>query len=130
MPVVSPTKIVYLFGAGATHAELDNLYRRQIEKGRGLLISDVSRRVIERARLKERYVRDIAMVSAPKGAPNIELLISMIENSKIDDWEFKAQYLKKLVRQDIEGILTKPRTNHFYLHKALFELHELNTVKR
>lgn len=123
-------KIVYLFGAGATHAELDNLDPSQPEKNRGLLMNDVSRRVIKRARLRKRYLDDIAMVSAPKGSPNIELLISMIESSKIDDWEFKTQYLKKLVRQDIESILTKPRVGRFYLHKALFELHRLNTVRR
>lgn len=130
MPQATPKRIVYLFGAGATHAELDNLDRRQIEKGRGLLISNVSQRVIERARREERYLRDIAMVSAPKGSPNIELLITMIENSKIGDWEFKTQYLKKLVREDIDAILTTPRTSRFCLHKALFELHELSIVKR
>jgi hypothetical protein len=129
MPEAKPKKIAYLFGAGATHAELDDLDRTQIEKGRGLLINDVSRRVIKRARLNKRYLKDITMVSAPKGSPNIELLISMIESSKIDDWEFKTQYLKRRVRQDIESILTDVRTRQFYLHKALFELHELNVTK-
>jgi len=70
------------------------------------------------------------MVSAPKGSPNIELLISMIESSKIDDWEFKTRQLKTLVRQDIERILTERRIDRFYLHKALFQLHGMSAVKR
>jgi hypothetical protein len=126
----SKKKIVYLFGAGATHAELDNIDTAQVEKGRGLLISDVSRRVIAKARLNSRYLEGIEMVSAPKGAPNIELLISLIESSKIDDWEFRTQYLKKLVRHDIERILTKSRIRDFHLHKALLQLHQLKVVKR
>ncbi len=40
-----PKKIVYLFGAGATHAELSNL---GVDES-GLLIGDVTRRVILKA---------------------------------------------------------------------------------
>lgn len=118
-----PKKIAYLFGAGATHAELQDLYPRLIESDQGLLINDVSRRVIERARRKEKYLRGLETVSGTSGSLNIELLISLIENSKIHDWEGKSRLLKRLVQQDIEGILPEGRVRTFYLHKALFELH-------
>lgn len=49
-PQPKPKKVVYLFGAGATHAELANLDGTLVEKGRGLLIRHVSARVIEKAR--------------------------------------------------------------------------------
>jgi len=117
-------KIVYLFGAGATHAELQNIEPDLIPEKRGLLIKDVSSRVIEKARSESKYLKDVAMVSGTGGSLNIELLISLIENSKIHDWEYKTRRLKTLVQHDIEKILVKSRTRRFYLHKSLFELHE------
>jgi hypothetical protein len=129
MPHIKVKKIVYLFGAGATHAELANLYPTLVEKGRGLLISNVSRRVIEKARSIDKYLKDLETVTATSGSLNIELLISLIEQSKIHGWEFKTQKLKDLVREDIESILTESRTDHFYLHKALLEFHRHRMVK-
>jgi len=123
-----PKRIVYLFGAGATHAELQNIAPVVAEK-QGLLVSHVSSRVIERARREPGYVKDVAMVSGTSGSLNIELLISLIENSKIRGWEHKAHRLKDLVKRDIEGILTEPRTRRFYLHKALLELHNHPTLQ-
>jgi hypothetical protein len=123
MAVAEAKKVVYLFGAGATHAELQNLEPNSVEEERGLLIKDVSSRVIERARSESRYLKDVAMVSGTTGSLNIELLISLIENSKIHGWEYKTRRLKALVQKDIEHILPKSRTDRFYLHKALFELH-------
>jgi hypothetical protein len=123
MPETQPKKTAYLFGAGATHAELQNLEPDLVEGKRGLLIRDVSSRVIERARSETKYLRDVAMVSGTSGSLNIELLISLIENSKIHGWEYKTQRLKTLVQEDIDKILSKSRTERFYLHKALLELH-------
>ena len=128
MPGDKPSNIVYLFGAGATHAELQNIAPVLAEK-QGLLVSDVSSRVIEKARLEPGYIKNVDMVSGTSGSLNIELLISLIENSKIHGWEQKAHRLKDLVRKDIEGILTKERTRRFYLHKALFELHQQLAVQ-
>jgi len=118
-----PKKIAYLFGAGATHAELDDLGEDLIENGHGLLIRDVSKRVIEEARSNNRYLKGVELVSATSGSLNIELLISLIENSKIHRWEYKAELLKKLVQRDIGRILTPSRIGRFRLHKGLFELH-------
>jgi hypothetical protein len=127
---VGPKKIVYLFGAGATHAELANLEPDLIQEKAGLLIRDVSARVIERARHNEKYLKDVELVSGTSGSLNIELLISLIENSKIHGWEYKARRLKALVEHDIDHILTQSRTRLFYLHKALFEFHERKVVRR
>ncbi|HEX3250422.1 MAG TPA: hypothetical protein VHS05_13410 [Pyrinomonadaceae bacterium] len=46
-------KVTYLFGAAATHAELVALNPYLIPEQEGLLISNVSSRVIEKARLDE-----------------------------------------------------------------------------
>jgi hypothetical protein len=124
MAEVKPSKIVYLFGAGATHAELQNIEPDLAEKGHGLLVRDVSSRVIERARKDQKYRKDVSTVSATSGSLNIELLISLIENSKIHGWEYKTRRLKTLVQEDIEKVLSGSRTRRFYLHKALFEVHK------
>src|SRR5580704_3053438 len=113
-----PKKIAYLFGAGATHAELTMLEKSFFIENNGLLTRDVSARVIEKARRNEIYLKDISMVQSTKGSLNIELFISLIENSKIDRWADKTSRLKQLVRKDIERILTAPRKRLFYLHKA------------
>ncbi len=125
-----PTKIAYLFGAGATHAELQNIEPDLVKEKTGLLIKNVSSRVIEAARRDEDYLKEVEMVSGTKGSLNIELLISLIESSKIYGWEKKTQLLKKLVRDDIEAILTKSRTSRFYLHKGLLELHKQKLVQK
>jgi hypothetical protein len=125
-----PKKIVYLFGAGATHAELTNLEPDLTEKESGLLIKHVSERVIERARRKPAYLKGIKMVSGTSGSLNIELLISLLENSKISGWESKSQTLKALVQKDIGNILTKSRIGRFYLHRALLEFHKRRVIRR
>ncbi len=133
MPDSKPQKIVYLFGAGATHAELANLEKdplsEKFEKKKGLLISHVSDRVIEKAQHNQRYLRDIRMVSAVGGSLNIELLISLIESSRVRESEYKTSCLKRLVREDIESILRETKVKKFYLHKALLELHEHEKAK-
>src|SRR5262245_53833467 len=128
MPPAETKRIVYLVGAGATHAELTNLEPDFAEENRGLLIGNVSSRVIEIARKDRDYRRDVEMVSGTGGSLNIELLISLIENSKIDDWAKKTSFLKRLVEDDIQSILTTRRSKRFYLHKGLLELHEQKTV--
>jgi len=124
MPEAERKKTVYLFGAGATHAELQNIEPDLVNEKRGLLIKDVSSRVIEKARSETKYLKDVAMVSGTGGSLNIELLISLIENSKIHGWEYKTRRLKTLVQEDIEKILVNSRTQRFHLHKALLELHK------
>ena len=137
MPQAEPKKrIAYLFGAGATHAELANLlpdllFDEKLRRRLGLLIGDVSRRVIKKARQEPLYLKGLELVTGEgpellagtSGSTNIELLISLIENSKIHQWDRRTRLLKTLVQQDIVGILTESRKSRFYLHQALFELH-------
>ncbi len=67
-----PTKIAYLFGAGATHAELQNIEPDLLKEKTSLLIKDVSSRVIDVARRDVSYIKDLEMVflSAAK-APGV-----------------------------------------------------------
>lgn len=123
MPEPEPKRIAYLFGAGATHSELTNLYV-ELPQSKGLLTSQVSDRVIKKAKSAARYLRGLETVTPESGSLNIELLISLIESSKIHGWEYKTRYIKRLVKQDITAILTASRTARFHLHKALIELHE------
>jgi hypothetical protein len=119
----SPRKIAYLFGAGATHAELLVLDPDLESNEQGLLISDVSKRVMFKASLNADYVKGIEVVSGVAGSLNIELLITLIENSKIPNWSEKTDFLKRLIRQEIESALPATRTRQFCLHKGLLELH-------
>lgn len=136
------TKVAYLFGAGATHAELANISPRlasdaNLQRKHGLLTSHLSARVMKEARSIPGFLDDIEFLEPPhgsdsfesvtgvSGALNIELLISLIENGKIRGWEQKTRTLKRLVQQDIEARLRPERKARFYLHKALLELHEI-----
>jgi hypothetical protein len=121
-------KIVYLFGAGATHAEIMNLEDSPSEtfkNNNGLLISSVSRRVMRSAQSKPGFKNNVEFVTAAEGSLNIELLISLLASSQIPGSDSKVANLKRLVREDIESILSQRRKNKFYLHKALLELHDL-----
>ena len=134
-------KIAYLFGAGATHAELleiePNLVSEEkLQRRLGLLMTNVSARVMSEARLNRSFLKGLEFLEPPRGpasveparaeagSMNIELLISLIENGKIRNWEKKTSLLKSLVREDIEKRLSTRRKSRFYLHKALFELHQ------
>jgi hypothetical protein len=140
LPKNTPKKVVYLFGAGATHAELTTVLptlnsNDKTKRKAGLLMSQVSTRVIEKASLDPDYLRDaeflkplylegVELTAATSGSQNIELLISLIENSKVHRWEEKTRLLRNLVQRDIETVLTPSRRLRFYLHKALFEFHK------
>ena len=127
----APKKIVYLFGAGATHAELANLYPKRIGdanflKKNGLLMADVSKRVCEGAKEDGDFSKKIRNLLSPAGLSNIELFISLIEKNEIKSDDI-VDSLKKRIKKDIEDRLTKARLQKFYLHKALFEIHQRNT---
>jgi hypothetical protein len=123
-----PKKVAYLFGAGATHAELKALKPDLQPETEGLLIRHLSSRVMERARENEDYVQNLETVSAA-GLSNIELLISLIENSRVDGWASKTQILRELVAEDIKAILTPYRKGRFYLHRALLRFHRHRAVR-
>jgi hypothetical protein len=120
-------KVAYLFGAGATHAEVmtttdnpDETFRKKY----GLLISDVSKRVMKKANEKISWLKkNENIIASKKGSFNIELLISLFENNRVPDHVIRD--LKKLVHEDIKYILSKTRRSKFYLHNALLELHTI-----
>lgn len=126
--MLSIKKIVYLFGAGATHAEIQNIEDSPSEtffKKNGLLISNVSQRVMKNAQNTYRFKNNVEFVTSTEGSLNIELLISLFESNRIPNSENKVKCLNKLIKSDIVKILSNNRKNKFYLHKALFELHSL-----
>lgn len=129
-------KITYLFGAGATHAEIincadiivskENTNPEEVTDGvfkanNGLLISDVSKRVMRIAQQNVWFKSNEEIFTSAKGSLNIELLISLFEINRIEDDHIN--HLKKLVENDIKKILSVERKKEFYLHKAFFELH-------
>ena len=119
-------KVAYLFGAGATHAEIQNLEPSPSETffyKNGLLISNVSQRVIKSAQKARGFKKNVEFVTSTEGSLNIELLLSLLELNRIPGAESKVKTLHKLIRGDIEKILSKRKKNRFYLHKAFFELH-------
>ncbi len=122
-------KVAYLLGAGATHAEILTLEVNSpneiFRASNGLLISDVSKRVMKNAQANPRFKKNVEQVTFIEGPVNIELLISLFESNRISDVDFKVQHLKTLVHDDITQRLSPTRKNRFYLHKALFELHKL-----
>lgn len=121
------SKIAYLFGAGATHAEIQDLdpTNGKFLSEKGLLISDVSKRVMKIAQNDKEFIKGVEEVTYREGPVNIELLISLFETNRIPDAANKVSHLKHLVKEDITQILTPGRREKFYLHKALFELHKL-----
>jgi hypothetical protein len=123
-----PKKIAYLIGAGATHAEIYNLEDSPGEiflQKNGLLISNVSKRVMRKAQNIPGFKKNVEFVTSPEGSLNIELLISLFVSNQIPASEYKVNKLKKLVKKDILERLSTSRKRRFYLHKALLELHKL-----
>lgn len=121
-------KIAYLIGAGATHAEIYNLEEDPTEnylQKNGLLISDVSKRVMKEAQDVRGFKKNVELVTSPEGSLNIELLISLFASNQIPNSDYKVNRLKKLVQGDILKRLSPSRKKKFYLHKALLELHKL-----
>lgn len=128
--MANTSKVVYLFGAGATHAEFMNLYPGKITDGNfltknSLLMADVSKRVCEGAKNNGSFPKKIAGLISPAGLSNIELFISLIENNEVRS-EATIEKLKSLMKKDILDRLTKARLKKFYLHKALLEIHQHN----
>lgn len=124
-------RVTYLFGAGATHAEVINAADSPDETFRekyGLLITNVSKRVMKKANDSIPWLSQHENVFASKkGSFNIELLISLFENNRAPDHVIRK--LKNLVHDDIKQILSDNRRKKFYLHNALLELHNHIQVK-
>lgn len=117
-----------MIGAGATHAEIYNLEEDPSEtflRKNGLLISDVSKRVMKKAQDIRGFKKDVESVTSADGSLNIELLISLFASNQIPNADHKVNSLKRLVQEDILKRLSPSRKKRFYLHKSLLELHKL-----
>lgn len=118
-------KVVYLFGAGATHAEVINsnkYFDANFLDKYGLLIRDVSKRVMRNLKDDKWFKEKKEIYAYPAESVNIELLISLLAKNMIP-YE-NIEKLKSLVELDIQSVITDYRKRQFYLHKALFELHQ------
>lgn len=150
MPDLKPKKIVYLLGAGTTHAE------KQLEckvkkvgldkdgklKNGGLLASHVSQRVIKRLINKKLEIAkcygigefSLENPDQPEIKENadIELFISLIESLETNESEKHAKLLRKYFREDIcNNLLTTKGNIQPRLHCSLIELHNLiKSIKR
>lgn len=127
----SPKLVAYLFGAGATHAELANLCAKNItdetflEKN-SLLLANVSKRVCREAKNDREFSKKIHKLLSPSGLSNIELFISLLEKNQIESTAEIVKSFKRRIKKDILERLRRRRKD-FYLHKALFELHKHNS---
>ena len=118
-----PQKIVYLLGAGATHAEkqLECKIRKSGlgnngEPKNGLLAKHISDRVIKKLLknkegvrvLEEHQITKGSLYGDPLGEPDIdiELLISLLETNKTETSENHVRLLKKYFRESICQNLT------------------------
>lgn len=127
MTTADQKKIAYLFGAGATHAELAHIGADLTAVG--LLMSNVTRRVTIKASETEEFLVPHRMfLERAADSSNIELFISLIEDNayEIQHASNVIDQLKELVEADIKEILTAERLDAFVLHKAFFELHRNN----
>lgn len=122
-------KVAYLFGAGATHAELANWSRDRksdafLEQN-SLLLSEVSKRVCRAAKDQDVFPKSIKTFLSPAGLSNLELFIGLLERNHVECSEETVRDLKARVERDIKDRL-RNRMSQFYLHKALLEFHEFS----
>ncbi len=122
-----PKKILYLLGAGATHAELVNSFPEKLQdtltnEKNGLLMANVSKRVCSDAKNEGEFSKEIKRIISPAGLSNIELFISLIEKNKIRSEDI-VENLKNRIEKDINQRLRKPTRDKFCLHKSVLELH-------
>src|ERR1700691_3458671 len=123
----SPVTVAYLFGAGATHAELANAYGAKMQneaflEKNSLLLSNVSKRVCRDARNDKTFPKSIKKMISRHGLSNLELFISLLEKNQVSSTEKEGRKLKEMLGQDIQSRLRASQPS-FYLHKALFEFH-------
>ncbi|MEW6722041.1 MAG: SIR2 family protein [Candidatus Micrarchaeota archaeon] len=139
-------KVVYLFGAGATHAEKMYALRSDDVGDEGLLNADVSRRVIsnfltdepgflsefgidEKSSLEREKYKVLVGGNKKVAEKNvdIELLISLIQSIKTDKARQAAEKLRAAFREDIRFNLSQPSNPvNPMLYSSLLELSRIN----
>lgn len=124
----APTRVAYLFGAGATHAELADACKSKMSEGlfleqNSLLLANVSKRVCQDAKEAGDIPGKVRRLLSPAGLSNIELFISLLQENHVDGAEDITKKLLRRLRNDILHRI-RPRKKRFYLHKALLEFHK------
>ena len=124
---VKPKKVVYLFGAGATQAELNyqscnvNLLMRD-NQDTGLL--GVCTRIMKAVR-KDKQLSWLYEATKSTSQIDIEQLISLMEEINLEKYRKAAEKLRILYYKDILSNLIKTRVlSKPKLAMSLFELHE------
>jgi hypothetical protein len=122
-------KIVYLFGAGATHAEIMNNEKNVSDENfirkHSLLISHLSERILEKIIKNKRLAESIPFIKKSRKKGNIELLISLIESNNIVGSEKLTNKIKELVQKEINNKINFfSNRKSFYLYKSLLEFHK------
>ena len=140
-PKQQKQKIVYLLGAGATHAEKQlecKIQKAGLDKDgklkNGLLAEQISKRVIKQMLKSEsetlaQYAITEASLENPQAKPSIdiELFISLLEQNKTEVSENHARIFRKYFKKDICRNLIVGRTEFQpRLLPALIEWHLKN----
>jgi hypothetical protein len=140
--MLEPKKIVYLFGAGATHAEKMHVcpsHDDELSKDEGLTNEHVSRRVmeemwknkVETSDFVSRYRLDEKCLTRPPGVTknvDIEFLITLIESNKTKTSEEDSRLVRKYFRRDITNKLNyKGEKITPFLYLALLEWQKSKT---
>ncbi len=116
-----PKKVVYLFGAGATHAEIQYFFERSDEKfvvdRSGLRNQDIAKRIFnndEIRSLQEELGYDFSKTT------DIEQLITLLDSNN-NNTKGLAKCLRKLYFQDIK---LKTKDISPFLFSSLFEIND------
>ncbi len=135
------SKIVYLFGAGSTHAEkllqckaLKIGFNEKGEIKDGLLARHVSKRVFERflkekSKIAQYYGITKYSIDEPWGSNvlehgDVELFISLVESLRTEKTQEHAKILRRYFQEDIcKNIIVGEKEIIPRLHSSLIELH-------
>lgn len=129
---IKPRKVIYLFGAGATQAELNYqscrvnlLMRDNTDNG----LEGVCSRIMKSVR-KDTQLQWLYEATKSTSQIDIEQLISLLEELNLEKYRRAADKLRNLYYQDILRNLNETRIiDEPKLSMALLELHENETLK-
>ncbi|MBI2583505.1 MAG: SIR2 family protein [Candidatus Aenigmarchaeota archaeon] len=122
-----PLKVVYLFGAGATQAEVV-----RFDPDVDLTMPAVTERIFDRKipTVSDLNALRVYFSGTVSSALNVEHIISLLESLEIEKYRTMASVLRKLFQEDIlENLIKKDNYVSPDLTKALLKFHTLDEVK-
>src|SRR2546430_11012965 len=102
---IAPIQVVYLWGAGATQAEVDYLGAKSVN----LLMQDNARGYGVATRIVQRLPGDFRSSFETDQGTDIEKLISLLAASNIDKYHGLADHIRELYFEDICGALVEAK---------------------